>query len=123
MSKKKKNNMSVNPDMNTLDPESKLAILRAKQLVGNVDPVLYEETRQEVIQGLHPKTKEFWEFLENTYDCEVCELEFVGKGTYGFKIRTPKGSFLDYATKKEIIKGMDSLNIKYPVSPTKNILN
>ena len=93
-------------------PEERLAVMRAEQLVGIHKPEEYEETRQEVISKLHPKTKELWLRLEKDYDCEVCELEYEEKGIYGFKIRTPKGAFLDYATAKEIIKHMDGLNIK-----------
>jgi hypothetical protein len=111
--KNKKNNVVINPNMNTLDPESKLAILRAQQLVGKVDPVKYEEVRQEVITGLHPKTKELWEYLEDNFDCEVCELEFTGKGSYGFKIRTPKGTFLEYSClKTDLLNWMEELNIR-----------
>jgi rubredoxin len=124
MAKNKNKVQNVNVNSKITDPRDKLAVLRAQQLIGKVDPKLYEETRQEVISSIHPKTKELWEFLEDTYDCEVCELEFSGKGVYGFKIRTPEGTFLDYGTKKEIIKLMESLDIKYDdEEPSGSILN
>jgi hypothetical protein len=94
-------------------PEQKLAVLRAKQLIGIFDPIEYEKTRQEVISSLEPNLKDFWLFLEKTYDCEVCELsKDKGIEIIGYKIRTPKGTYLDYNTKKEIIVFMEKLNIK-----------
>lgn len=93
-------------------PESRLAVMRAQQLVGIYDPQKYENTRQEVIARLHPKTRKLWLRLEREYDCEVCELAYEGNGIYGFKIRTPEGTFLDFLTEKELIELMEELNIK-----------
>jgi hypothetical protein len=110
---KKKNNIIINQNTNISDPRDRLAVLRAKQLVGEFDPELYNQTRREVIAELPKKTKELWEYLEGNFDCEVCELEFDGNGRYGFKIRTTKGTFLEYScTKKELLGWIEELNIR-----------
>lgn len=91
----------------------RLAVLRAKQIAGQaVDPDEYEAVHREVIEGSDPKEHVLWLYLERTYDCEVCELEADRGGVYGFKIRTPKGTFLDYATRKELLDFMDKLGIQ-----------
>lgn len=92
--------------------EDRLAVLRAKQLVGHVDPDEYEATRQEVIEKSDPKVHVLWLYLEKTYDCEVCELVAGSGGVYGFKIRTPKGTFLDWATRTELLRFFDDSGLR-----------
>lgn len=91
----------------------KLSVLRAKQLAGEtVDPAEYEALRQEVIEGSDAKAHVLWLYLERTYDCEVCELVRERHGIFGFKIRTPKGTFLDYATRKELFHALDEMGLR-----------
>lgn len=92
---------------------ARLAVLRARQIAGQVvDPGEYEAVRQEVIELVDPKTHVLWLYLESTYDCEVCELVAERRGVFGFKIRTPKGTFLDYATRNELLLALDGLEIR-----------
>jgi hypothetical protein len=88
-------------------PEEQLAVMRAKQLIGQQDPIEYKKMREKVIETKHPITKEFWQLLEQEYECEVCELEWEGKGTYSIKIRTPEGTIIDYASKNDILNFME----------------
>jgi len=108
--KKVKNPIITEPDPN--DPEIRLSLLRAKQLVGEFDPVLYESTRQEVIAALPQKTRDLWLRLERDYECEVCELYYelyCKNKAYAFKIRTPYGTFMDEDTEKGLIEFMNDL--------------
>lgn len=93
--------------------ENRLAVLRAKQLAGQfVGQDEYEATRQEVIDKSEPKVHVLWLYLERTYDCEVCELVAESGGIFGFKIRTPKGTFLDWATRNELLGFLDELGLR-----------
>ena len=103
MVKKFKNVEVVNENS---PPEQRLAVMRAQQMVGQCDPNEYEKVRKEVINNKNSKTKELWQTLEEDYECEVCELEFEDKKTYGVKIRTPDGTFIDFVTKAELLDFM-----------------
>ena len=97
-------------------PEHRLTVLRAKQISGqHVDPDEYDAVRTEVIENADPEVHVLWKYLEKTYDCEVCELVKEGsrrRPIYGFKIRTPKGTFLDWATREELLCMFDKLEIR-----------
>ena len=97
-------------------PEDKLAVLRARQIAGHaVDPDEYKKLRQEVIDKVDPKVHVLWLYLERTYDCEVCELveeKRRSRSIYGFKIRTSKGTFLDWATREDLLSMLDELGIR-----------
>jgi hypothetical protein len=93
--------------------EERLAVLRAKQLAGQpVGEDEYEAIRQEVIDKSEPGVHVLWLYLERAYDCEVCELVGQDGGVFGFKIRTPKGTFLDWATRKELLRLLDKLDLR-----------
>lgn len=96
--------------------EHQLAVLRAKQIAGQiVDPVEYEDLRKEVIEKGGPQMHVLWLYLERTYECEVCELVKEGSRRrliYGFKIRTSKGTVLDWATREELLSALDELDIR-----------
>lgn len=96
--------------------EHKLAVLRARQIAGQiVDPVEYEDLRQEVVEKADSQVHVLWLYLEKVYDCEVCELVREGsrrRSVYGFKVRTPKGTFLDWATREDLLSMLDKLEIR-----------
>lgn len=93
--------------------EHQLAVLRARQLAGqSVGQDEYEAARQEVLEKSEPKVHVLWLYIEKTYDCEICELVAKPGGVFGLKIRTPKGSFLDWATRKELLRALDELGLR-----------
>jgi len=94
-------------------PESRLSVLRAKKLGGIFDKELYEATLQEVINSKTDRERNLWLFLEENYDCEVCELEYSGQNMFDINIRTPMGKFLEWGiTRQNIIKFLNDQKVE-----------